>query len=312
MALNESVDTANKYYVINRLVISLSIGLITGVCCFLIRNQFYHGAGDFEWALRAARDILSGKDPYDYQYNGIDVPYPLTVAFIGFPFAWMPDELAAALFIGCSSFLLAYGILKQGEFWRLLIFLSPSYFYAMAFVQWSPLMVAMSFFPVFLFLLVIKPQIAVPMAFSGYVRWRLFAVIIVIALLLGSLVIMPNWPFEYLTHLGLYEGTIPILVVPAGGPLLLLSLLRWREPKGRLLLLMSLAPQRMFYDQLPLWLLPGSRNQIILLNITGWIGFYLFFFHFRSAWNWPVWIILSIYFPSLIMILKKISPSKTR
>jgi hypothetical protein len=304
MAEINIISEDSRRVLINRLVISLMIGTISGFCCFLIRNQIYQGAGDFEWTLRAARDVLNGKNPYDYQYSDIGVPYPLTVAFLGFPFVWLADELAGALFFGLSSFLLAYGILQQAERWRLLIFLSPSYFYALAFVQWTPLMVAMSFYPIFLFLMVIKPHIAIPLVFSGFARWKLFAVFLALVLVIGSLLIMPTWPFVYLNLLGRYEGVMPVWVISAGGPLLLLSLLRWRDRNGRLLLLMSLAPQRMFYDQLPLWLLPGSRNQMIFLNITSWIGFYLFFFHFRSAWNWPFWVVFSIYLPSLMFVLE--------
>ena len=59
---------------------------------------------------------------------------------------------------------------------------------------------------------------------------------------------------------GIYKSPITVL----GGPLLLLSVMRWRRPEGRLLLAMSLLPQNMlFYDQLLLWLIPKTRNQIM-------------------------------------------------
>jgi hypothetical protein len=310
MILSDKSSNASEISIIERLIISVSIGLISGFCCFLIRYNFYHGAGDFSWTLTAARDLLSGRNPYGYHYSGIGVPYPLTVAFIGVPFAWLPEELAAGMFFGLSSFFLAFGLLKTGPLWRLLIFLSPAYFYAMAFVQWSPLLVAMSLYPLFLFLLVIKPHIAIPMAFSGLVRWKRSAVGITVVLVLGSLLVMPSWPFVYSNLLNLYEGQFPVLVVSAGGPLLLLSILNWRDPKARLLLFMSLVPQRMFYDQLPLWLLPDSKKQMVLLNLFSWLGFYLFFFHFQSSWNWQFWIVISIYIPSLLMVLKKFYSSK--
>jgi hypothetical protein len=310
MFIFEKLSTVLDVSTIHQWVISISIGLISGFCCFLIRNNFYLGAGDFSWALTAARDILYGNNPYGYHYSGIGIPYPLTVAFIGIPFVWLPDELAAGIFFGLSSFFLAFGLLKTGPLWRLLIFLSPSYFYAMAFVQWSPLLVAMSFFPLFLFLLVLKPHMAIPMALSGLVRWKRSAVVISAALVLGSLLIMPSWPFVYSNLLQLYEGQFPVLVFSAGGPLLLLSVLNWRDPKARLLLFMSLVPQRMFYDQLPLWLLPDSKKQMVLLNLFSWLGFYLFFFHFQSSWNWQFWIVISIYIPSLLIVLKKFYSSK--
>jgi hypothetical protein len=287
---------------ITRTVISLSIGLISGFFCFLIRNFIYQGAGDFAWALLAARDLLSGNNPYGYHYSGIGVPYPLTVAFIGIPFAWLPDELAAAVFFGLSSSFLAYGLLKTRLLWKLLIFLSPSYLYALAFVQWSPLLVAMSILPLFLFMLVIKPHMAAPLALSGLVRWKRSAVGVTVFLILASLLAMPTWPFVYLNLLQLYEGVVPVMVYSAGGPLLLFSLLKWRDPKARLLLLMSLVPQRMFYDQLPLWLLPVSKKQMIVFNLFSWLGFYLFFFHFRSSWNWQFWIVFSIYIPALLIV----------
>jgi hypothetical protein len=294
-----------KKPLIKRLICSLVIGLISGFCCFLIRWNFYGGAGDFSWAIMAARDISNGTNPYGYQYSDIEVPYPLTVALIGFPFTFFQQEIAAGIFFGLSSFILAYGLMKDGDFWRLQLFFSPSFFYAMAFVQWTPLIVAMIFFPLFIFMIVIKPHIALPLAFSGLTRFKKQHLLIAIAILFGSLILMPNWPLEYIKLLKPYQGIFPILVYSAGGPLLLLSLLKWRDPRGKLLLLMSLIPQRMFYDQLPLWVLPTSSKEMLVLNFTGWLGFYLFFFHFRSGWNWPFWVVLFIYIPSLILLIRK-------
>ena len=77
------------------------------------------GAGDFEWALRAMRDLLAGRDPYGYVPGPYAIPYPLPSAFAALPVAWMPDVAAASVFFGLSVLLFGYCVFLNGDEWRL-------------------------------------------------------------------------------------------------------------------------------------------------------------------------------------------------
>ncbi len=126
--------------------------------------------------------------------------------------------------------------------------------------------------------------------------------------------IQPSWPLEWLAVLrdrtaGNYESPLQIL----GGPLLLLAAVRWRRPEARLLLIMAVVPQSLlYYDQLPLGLVARSRNEAMLLVITGFIG-YIAASAGVSATATPAAasvvygpaILLTLYIPCLIMVLRR-------
>jgi hypothetical protein len=58
-----------------------------------------------------------------------------------------------------------------------------------------------------------------------------------------------------------------------GGLLLLLAVIRWRQPEARLLLVMSLIPQNFtFVDQLPLWLVARTFKEGVFLSVLSWGG----------------------------------------
>ncbi len=239
----------------------LCIGLLSTVLCYLARNRISPGPGDFRYALRFARDLLIGDDPYAYPVNVLSVPYPLPAAFFGFPVFWLPDTIAASIFFGLSSTALALGLLRDGPAWRLLLFASPLYMHSLLFAQWPPLITAMAFFSDLLILILVKPHTAMALALSGYVKWTRRAMYLVLVVGILSLILMPSWPFRWLSQIGSFEGKMPLLLWQAGGPLLVLSLLRWQESDARLLFFMSLVPQRMFYDQLPLFLILKRTNK---------------------------------------------------
>ena len=92
-----------------------------------------------------------------------------------------------------------------------------------------------------------------------------------------SLAINPHWPVEWrsqLSHRSPGNYGIPLLL--GGGPILLLALLRWRNPAARLLLVMACVPQSiLFYDQLPLWLIPRSRLQSAAMGLLSLVGLLL-------------------------------------
>ncbi|HEU5103531.1 MAG TPA: hypothetical protein VFU22_31155, partial [Roseiflexaceae bacterium] len=179
-----------------RVFIAGLIGAASGGLCLafrIVRSE----EGDFWWALRFADDLLHGADPFAFTPSARMVPYPLPSALFGLPVVWLPWLLAAALFFGVSSGLLAYGALRAGEGWRLGVMLSPPFILAALFTQWSPLIMAAAFFPVLAPLLVlVKPHIALPVAlFRRPSRRGLVLALVVFGL---SLAVMPTWPLRWL------------------------------------------------------------------------------------------------------------------
>jgi len=90
-----------------------------------------------------------------------------------------------------------------------------------------------------------------------------------------SLLALPTWPLDWLQVTRTLEGHPPAVLILPFGPLLLLAALRWKTPKGRLLLSLSILPQMaFFYDQLLLWLVPASLAQGLLLSGLSWAAYF--------------------------------------
>ena len=124
------------------------------------------------------------------------IPYPLPAALVALPFAPFPADLAAALFFGISSGLLALGLVRHSP-QRLFIFLAYPYWSALITAQWPPLIMCGAFFPLALVFCVAKPQTGTPMALAHLSRQELIAAS---ALLLASLILMPRWPLEWIPN----------------------------------------------------------------------------------------------------------------
>src|ERR1035441_10262600 len=105
-----------------RIAVSAAIGLASGLFCWFMVKRIYHGAADFGWAIYAAQRFLAHQNPYDTPLE----QYPLTAAFLALPFVRLQPEVAAGLFYGISSALLAFGLTRRG-YQRLFIFLAFPY-----------------------------------------------------------------------------------------------------------------------------------------------------------------------------------------
>jgi len=231
------------------------------------------GAGDFEFPLRAARLLLAGRDPYVDMVPGVvgaagAFLYPLPTALVAVPFAGFSPAHAGAVFLGVSSALLAYGLTATG-WWRLLALMSPSFLLAFSVANWPPLMMASALLPGLGWLAVAKPNIGL-VSFAYKPRWS--AVIGGVAVAAAGLLLVPRWPFEWLSHVGRQEiPHVPTFLWPAGVAGLA-GLLRWRTPEGRALVAFTLMPVSAFpYDHLMLWLIPRSFREALLLTWTAWI-----------------------------------------
>jgi hypothetical protein len=285
---------------------ALAIALASGTLCWIYLHHFHLGAADFFWAHQAARDLLAGKNPYATQLPGL-IPYPLPAALIALPLAAFPQEVAAALFYGISSGLLAFGLVRQSPE-RLFIFFAYPNWAALMTAQWSPLIMSAAFFPLALSFCVAKPQIGIPVALTRLSRKGIAAASL---LILASFAISLRWPAAWLPQLHGYQHFIPLLVLP--GPLLVLALWRWRESDAWLLFLCSIMPQRWFYDAFVLWLIPKTRRAILATVACSWItGLWRWYHNPHTVQTVGRWSILGFYLPMLALILLRDRPQAER
>lgn len=277
-----------------RIAVSAAIGFASGAFCWFLMKHFHQDAADFRWALHLVHRLVARQNPYDTPLE----QYPLPAALFALPFARMQPELAAGVFWGLSSSLLAFGLTRH-SYGRLLIFLAYPYWAGILTVQWSPIIAASAFFPLLLPVTMAKPQIGLPVFLTRLSR-RGVTMCVVVALL--SLVVMPHWPSAWLHQTRNYEHFFPLLVLP--GPLLLLALLRYRERDAWLLLLAALMPQRWFFDTFILWLIPQSRRQIIWTVFFSWgAGIWRWYHMPHNFTEVGRWTVIFIYLPMLAVIL---------
>ena len=288
-----------------RVAVSLAIGISSGTLCWALMRNLGLGAGDFNYALREASELLAGRDPYAI-FHGTPA-YPLPAALIGLAFVWVRPEIAAGLFFGASSALLAFGLSRQG-YARLLVFLAYPYWAALLTAQWAPLVMASALVPWLLPVTVVKPQIGAPVFLTFPTRGGIIGCI----LLLGaSLLLMPSWPLRWLAGVGQHTHYVPLLVLP--GPALLLALWRRRDPDSHLLLLSSLAPQHWFYDTFILWLIPKTRQEILATVFLSWGAGLTRWYHMPHSWDEVgAWAVLWIYVPMLTVLLLRATEAARR
>jgi hypothetical protein len=278
-----------------RIFISAAIGVATGTLCWFLMVHFHQDAADFRWAIRAAQDLLAHRNPYaTFQL------YPLTAAIFGLPFVWVRPEIAAGIFYGVSSGLMAFGLTHQG-YHRLLIFFAYPYWAGIFTAQWEPLIMASAFFPLLLPATLAKPQIGLPVALTHLSRRGILACGVVLML---SLAAMPRWPLLWFRQIGQYDHFIPLLVLP--GPLLAAALLRYRDRDALLLMMMAIMPQRWFYDPLVLWLIPKSRREIVATVGLSWGAGIWRWYHIPHSWTEVGrCTVLLIYLPMLAVVLAR-------
>lgn len=263
--------------VYRRVLIATVFGLLAGGVGYYLLVNHGRAANDFSWPLFGARDLLQGLNPYETAISDehpfrAPLYYPLPALLLAIPVTWLLPAVAGATFMGLSSALLAYAIIRQRAWHLLPIFLSAPFIVALRVGQWGPLMLAVALLPLsWRFLLICKPNLGLVLfAYNPSRRVAVGAVLFGLA----SLLIMPEWPFWWLASTSLSVGTHTPAVLTLPGIFLLAAVLFWRKPEGRLLLAMALVPQHAYwYDALPLWLIPQTWRQSLLLSLTSIIGF---------------------------------------
>ena len=305
-----------------RLAIAVGVGivgaLLNSIAAALRHEHLPGGAdtgGDFFQIWYMVRALAAGLDPYvagcgveaacadPHQY------YPLTAGLAAFPLGIFSPTIASRLFVGISSGLLAYALVRDG--WRRMpMLLSRSFFLCALYGQWPALLVAASLLPGLEWLYTAKPQLGLALLASRPTRRALLLCAAFVAI---SLVVRPTWPLGWLRA----ASRSPFVGVPLlwawFAPVLLAAVLRWRTPEGRLLLASSILPQTPYaYDQLVLWLVPRTLRESWILTGLSWAMF--------LAWtifaidpvthrillqtNAP-YLIAFLYVPCLIMVLRR-------
>ncbi|HEU6449776.1 MAG TPA: hypothetical protein VFT57_00045 [Gemmatimonadaceae bacterium] len=271
------------------------------------------GKSDFNQLWYAARSLLAGGSPYGAVGPGrsFDWPFPLFYPLPGVlaavPFTLLTPVAASILFSGISAALLAWAFTRDASY-RLLALLSFSFYYAVAISQWSPLLITAALIPSLGFVFAVKPTIGLAL-WLYRPRWE--AVAGCLAIILLSFAVRPQWLGEWVGTFGAgthIRGPITML----GGPLILLALLRWRRPEARLLVALACVPHTtLLYEALPLFLIPASWVQALLLLALNWaaeitvitLGPYDSLIE-RARMNGVVSVAL-LYIPCLIMILRR-------
>lgn len=286
------------------------------IAYFSMVSHPQHLAKDFSYPYRAARALLDGQNPYDvikavgeYPFNA-GLLYPLPAAIVATPFSLFRPEVAGALFVGLSSALLAWALLRDSPY-RLPVFLSAPFVQAAILGQWSPLLAAAALLPTLQCFAAAKPTIGLAAWIYQPSRRGILGGLVLVAI---AFIVQPGWLADWLSAtagMNKYRGPATTLL----GAFLLLGVLRWRRREGRLFIAMSLIPQLpVFYDSLLLWLIPSTLWRSLALSAASWIGYLAWYPHRASpAQNelaFP-WLVFTIYAPALVLLLLLPNREKT-
>ena len=288
-----------------------AFALVGGLVAYRAQILLHGEGSDLLVSLRAVHAILAGENPYavvkplaGWDWNTYWY-YPLPEALLILPVAWLDPAIAAIVFIALSGALLGFALARLQRPW-FPVLLSVPFLLAAQLAQISPLVLALGLLPGLSGLAFVKPNLGISLF-----AWRPSRRAVVVALVVfgASLVVLPTWPGDWLdaaSHSTSHSAPFTRGIGLVG----LLSILRWRRPEARLLFFMTLLPNTVwFYDELPLFLVPSSRREAIVLALASWVGWF--------AWlgdgglqhvdatilNAGPWVVLSMYVPATVMVL---------
>lgn len=291
-----------------RLSITLAVAMWCGAIVWVGFADSPAGVSDWDQCWLAAQALLKGEDPYR-ALAGSRSPwplyYPLPAVLLSLPFAWLPLPIARAVWFATCSGALAYA--WSGERWRLVGMASGAFWWAMMGAQWTPLLLAGLWVPLFGITYVAKPTTALALWVRRPSWLPVAAALLLVAL---SFAVMPSWPWAWREAVS-QSHHVPLALRP-GGFLLLLALLRWRRPEARMLALIGLLPSgAMPYDLLLLFAVATSRGEwLALVGLTWGVAFYGW--HVGAGVQnaafaervWPAEMVLG-YIPALVMVLRR-------
>jgi hypothetical protein len=248
---------------------------VLGIAAALYADLFWEyrqtHPSDFWQPWAAARMLAQGENPYELIGPGRKYPhswplvYPATAAVAAMPFAWASARVADALFVGFGAAVLAWALTRRTfanpQLW---VFASYAMLVSAQTVQWSPLLTAAALMPWLGFLFAVKPTIGLAMLAAYPSRAAIYGMT---AFGVLTIAIWPYWVPAWLHNL----PTITHMSAPitrAGGPLILLALLKWRRPEARLLAGLACVPQTpVIYEAVPLFLLVRNFREATLLVV---------------------------------------------
>ncbi len=297
-----------------KLVICVCIGLITWRITTIIPHPISIDGvdiGDVGVPIYGFQRWMAGENPYGLYHGDHELifQYPFTGMLALAPFLIFPLKFILPIMMTLSAMLLAWGCLKENRIWRLLIFLSFPYISAIHSGQLSLFVAAAITLPILFPISVVKPQSSI--FILPNVRWPLYSVMISLVIIIASFILYPEWIIDWLRNgsIALYDGWIPLLTLP--GVLLAVLIPLVRIPRARLLLSLSVMPQRLFYDQVAIFLLPSSFVQMLTMVILSWI---IAFISRQLGWiayfgqqdhRAQLLTVVGLYLPMLISILRQ-------
>jgi hypothetical protein len=289
---------------------ALVAGGLGGLVCWIAYLIPPPSTSDFEPVWVGARALLDGFDPYAVvPTTGTRYPlyYPLPAILVCLPLGVLPFSFARAVWaaLGAAVFVVAALRYRRG---LLPALLSASFLNSVIQGQWSPLLTAAAVLPALSWIWTAKPSVGLAF-FAGYPDRR--AVIGGLLLVGAAFIALPGWPMRWLDALRETNHVAPIL--RPGGFLLLLSLIRWRLPEGRLLAGLACVPHTIgLYEALPLFLIPKSRWHGYGLAALSYVAAFTqalavprlpdTTWEAMNAARWP-YIFVFLYLPALVMLL---------
>lgn len=306
----EATDAETPPTRVARTAIAIGLGLFAAAISWFGTHRAGFGVPDFHWWWVGARALLDGQNPYEAVPRIIGPEFrlfhPLPAVIVTLPFAVLRPDVALSLFSALSTAILAFVVTRR-SYAQLPLFLSASFAHAAVMGQWSLLLTAALFAPALAFLGAVKPNVGLGIVGSS-LSWRAAAGMVLFAV--ASLVVMPSWPRDWLAQLPNSPYHFSPLRTPVGF-LTLLALLRWRRPEARLLAVLGVVPQSPFvYEALPLFLIPRTRFQTYALVIGSDVALAVYVLtrgmeQSRFFWINGVAVVLAMYLPALIMVLRR-------
>ena len=293
------------------LVMGLAAALLMGGITAWSRSDVWFFS-DFDQLWIAGRALLDRTDPYQAVLaagNAYPLYYPLTGVVLVLPLTPLPLGVARIAFAAVTAFVAGYGLRRLGA-WAWLALLSPAWWAAAIQGQVAPALAGAALVPNFGLILATKPTVGLALWLS---RPSARAAVSAAAITVVSLLLWPTWPVTWLrTVQEASHFTAP--VQRPGGVVLLLALLQWRTPQGRLLAAWALIPRtESMYDLLPLFLAAdsaASAGLFVVGTVLALLGLAILAppdpdFFARLSQNWPV-LFACVYLPALLIVLRPV------
>jgi hypothetical protein len=262
---------------------------------------------DLDLLYQMAARLIAGEDPYGLPTRTL--PYPLPAVLLAVPFTMIPLELARPIFDVLVGWAFAYALWKHRGPYALLALGSGAYVSAVLSGQTTPLMVAASLVPALGFLLAVKPNTSAALWIARPSWTAIFGVLAFLAL---SLAVLPSWPRDWWTALPPDTSTLVPPILRPFGFVLLLAVLRWRSPEGRLILAIPFIPQTTLpFELVSLALIPTTWREMAIYIAGTWLAVgvadRLQPGQGMAEWmatGWPV-TLCAVYLPMLYVVLRR-------